>query len=135
MDLTEFLKILFERPSEWKTVTTYDKQRFFFMTQRILSAAYPVQAQAFNLTGVSQPAVLDFWQSQLSKIYKKRPEWLWGWTAKKDKEKKIKIPSDEAISKYLDLTEMSRRDLNDSIELFGTEAYEPVFRLQKLLEE
>jgi len=136
MDLTEFLRTLFEKPTEWKNVSNYDKQRFFFMTQRILSAAYPVQAQAFNVTNINQPAVMDYWQSQLTKIYKRRPDWLWGWNAKKEKAvKKVKIPSDEAISRYLELTQLSRRELSDAVEIFGEDAYKPIFQLQAVLEE
>lgn len=134
--MTEFLKILFEKPSEWSKVSTHDKQRFFFMTQRILSSAYPIQAQSFNLIGVNQADVMDFWQSQLTRIYKRRPDWLWGWTSKSKKEKAAKLPSEEATARYLELTEMSRRDLLDSVSVFGfEETYAPIFRLQKTMDE
>jgi hypothetical protein len=137
MDLTEFLKVLFEKPKEWKNVSRADKQRFFFMTQRMLSAAYPAQAQSFNAVGVNQADVMDYWQTQLTKIYKRRPDWLWGWAAKKKKDdKKSRVPSEEAVSGYLDRVGMSRRDLADAVELFGADkAYEPIFRYQRTLEE
>lgn len=138
MDLSEFLKIMFEKPSLWPTVTRSDKQRFFFMTQRMLAAAYPVQAQSFNTIGVNQVDVMDYWQTQVTKIYKRQPDWLWGWSTakKKSKKDKDKAPSEEAIAGYLELAELSRRELADAIELFGAEqAYAPIFRYQKTIEE
>ena len=46
------------------------------------------------------------------------------------------VPSDEALTRYLELTEMSRRDVEVSLELFGHEqTYAPILRLQHTMEE
>ena len=136
MDLSEFLTILFEKPKAWETVTHSDKIRFFFITQRILSSAYPIQAQSFNKIGINQADVMDYWQLQLTKIYKRKPDWIWGSLVKEKKKKKENTPSEAAINGYLELAGLSRRELMDAIELFGSdEAYKPIFRYQKTLEE
>lgn len=137
MELKDFVKVLFERPEEYKELSASDKSKFFFMSQRFMSIAFPVQAQAFNHIRIPQAQTIDYWHESMTKLYKKTPPWIYTKTKSKasDKKKKIDMPSDEAIAYYLERTKMSMRELNDSIKLFGDEALDPIRRIETMMKE
>lgn len=135
MELKDFLKILFEKPEEYKNVTKTEKSKFFFMLNRFSSIAFPIQAQAFNHTKISTSEVSDYWQQSMTKLYTKTPGWIYTKTKKTEKKKKAEAPSDESINYYLERTKMSKRELTDAIKLFGDEAYEPIRRIETMMGE
>lgn len=136
MELKDFIKALVERPEDYKTVTNSEKSKFFFMTQRFMSIAFPVQAQAFNHIRIPQAETMDYWHESLTKLYKKTPTWIYTKTKKSDaKKSKIDMPSDEAVSYYLERTKMSKRELDDAIKMFGEEALEPIRRIEAIMKE
>ena len=48
MKLFDYIKVLFGKDSEWEEATDYDKSKNSFMTNRFMSAKFPVQANLFN---------------------------------------------------------------------------------------
>jgi len=134
MELKDFVKMVFERPDEYTKLRSTEKAKFFFMLQRFCSIMYPVQAQAFNHIKISQAESCDYWQESLSKLYKKTPGWVYTKTKKTDK-KKADVPSAEAIDYYLERTRTSRRDLDDAVRLFGDQAYDPIRKIEAIMEE
>ncbi len=134
MELKDFLKIFFEKPNEYSKLTSSEKTKFFFMLQRFMSISLPLQANAFNNIRISQAKTVDYWHTNMSKLYKKAPDWIYTKT-NKVKHKNISMPSDEAVKFYLDKMNISKRDLNDAIKLFGEEALEPIRRIEKILSE
>ena len=136
MELKDFIKILFQDKEAFENLNRNEKAKFFFMTNRIMSIAFPIQAQMFNHTRISQPHAVDYWQGQMSKLYKKTPSWVYTSSAsKRKKTEKAKWPSDEAISFYLERTNMSRRDLKEAVDIFGSEALAPIFKIEKIMLE
>lgn len=135
MELKDFMKALFERPEEYKELRKTEKSKFFFMTQRFMSIAFPIQAQAFNHIRISQAETMDYWHENMTKLYKKTPSWIYTKTKKAEKKKKLDMPSDESIKYYLERTKMSKRDLDDAIKLFGDEALEPIKRIEAIMNE
>jgi hypothetical protein len=136
MELKDFMRAVFERPEDYKDVTSSEKAKFFFMTQRFMSIAFPIQAQAFNHIRIPQAETMDYWQESMSKLYKKTPGWIYTKTKKNtDKKKKSEAPSDEAITYYLDKMKMSKRELDEAVRLFGDEAFEPVRRIETIMNE
>ena len=135
MELKDFIKALIERPEDYKNLRSTEKAKFFFMTQRFMSIAFPIQAQAFNHIKISQAETLDYWQSSLNKLYKKTPTWIYTKTKKADKAKKLEMPSDEAVKYYLERTKMSKKQLDDAIKMFGDEALEPIRRIETIMNE
>lgn len=136
MELKDFIKTLVERPEDYKEVTNSEKSKFFFMTQRFMSIAFPVQAQAFNHIKISQAETMDYWHESLKKLYQKTPNWIYTKTKKSTAKKtKLDMPSDEAISYYLERTKMSKRELDDAIKMFGEEALEPIRRIEAIMKE
>lgn len=135
MELKDFIKTVFEKPEEYLELRS-EKAKFFFMTQRFMSIAFPIQAQAFNHIKIQQSVTMDYWQESMTKLYKKTPSWIYTKTKKADKKKvKEDMPSDEAINYYLERTRMSKRELTDAIKLFGEEAIEPIRRIESIMKE
>ena len=135
MELKDFLKALIERPDEYQKLRSTDKSKFFFMTQRFMSIAFPLQAQAFNHIKITQAETMDYWHENLTKLYKKTPSWIFTKTKKNEKKSKSELPSEEAIKYYLEKTRMTRRDLDEAISLFGDEALEPIRKIEAIMNE
>ena len=135
MELKDFIKIIFEKPEEYKNVRNTEKAKFFFMLQRFTSIQYPIQAQAFNHIKISQAEVADYWQQSMTKLYTKTPSWIYTKTKKSEKKKKSEIPSEEYINYYLEKTKMSKRELDDAVKLFGDQAYDPIRRIESIMNE
>jgi hypothetical protein len=133
MELFDFIKVLFERPEEYAKLNRYEKAKHFFMVNRFMAISYPPVSNAFNHLKVSQSAVIDYWQMSLRKIYTKVPPWIYVKTSKKNKKEKIVMPSKEAISEYLQKTQMSRRDLDEALRMFGPDVLKPIHRIDKLM--
>lgn len=135
MELFEFVDVLFKRPQKYKELKDTDKAKHFYMVQRFMSIQYAAVADKFNHLRVSQAKVMDYWHFQMSKVYKTVPGWMYTKTKKKKTEdkKEIKWPSDDAIKLYLDRTGRSRRELQDAVDMFGQDALNPVFGLEKLM--
>lgn len=134
MELFDLIKIIFEKPAEYEKVGRYDKAKNFFMINRFMSISYPIQANAFNHIRISQPEIIDYWHSNLRRIYTKTPTWMYVKTKKK-KVEKIKMPSEEAISIYLSKTGYTRKSLDQALKFFGKDTLEPIFKIDKLIEE
>lgn len=135
MELKDFIKALIERPEDYRGLRSTEKAKFFFMTSRFMSIMFPIQAQAFNHIKISQAETLDYWQSSLSKLYKKTPTWIYTKTKKTDKAKKLEMPSDEAVKYYLERTKMSKKQLDDAIKMFGEQALKPIRRIETIMDE
>ena len=132
MDLFDFTKTLF-RPTAYNTVKSHEKSKFFFMTNRFMSISYPVQANMFNHIRINQSEVMDYWHIQMSKLYKQPPSWMYTSSKSKTKSKKVKWPNEESIKIYLDKHQMSKRELEQSVNMFGEKALEPILKLEKAL--
>lgn len=135
MELFDFIKVLFGNKAEYERLKDYEKNKFFFMTNRFMFISYPVQAQMFNHIKVSQARVLDYWHRNMSHVYGRVPDWIYTKT-KKAAEKKttVKVPSDEAIEMYLTRNGYSRRQLDESVKILGAEStYAPIFKIDKML--
>jgi len=135
MELKDFIKTVFEKPEEYLELRS-EKAKFFFMTQRFMSIAFPIQAQAFNHIRIPQAETMDYWHESMTKLYKKTPPWIYTKTKKAEKKKaKEDMPSDEAVNYYLERMKMSKRELTDAIKLFGEEAIEPIRRIEAIMKE
>ena len=133
--LFEFIKVLFENHEKYKTVSTVDKNKYFFMINRLMGIGFPMQANAFNHIKITPAHVVDYWHGQSIKLYKKTPQWIYTTTKKSEVKKSIKWPSDEAVKYYLEKTKTSKKDLLQAVKLFGDDSLNPIFAIEKMLNE
>jgi len=136
MQLFDFIKVLFEDKEQYEDLSKYDKSRQFFLLNRFMSIQYPQQANAFNHVRIPQAEVTDFWQRNMTNVYKKVPDWIFAKGQKKStKEKSVKLPGKEATRAYLSAVHMTQRDLDDAAKILGDSVYDPIRRLEKAMEQ
>jgi hypothetical protein len=127
MELFDIVKNIFIRDKKkWGFISKTDKNRNFFMINRIMSIQYPIQANLFNKMRVTPFRVIDWWQGNLSVKYGKSPKWIFTSTNKKNSktDKKSANVKDFQETEFLICSKfnVSLRDL-DQIKKFYPEKY------------
>lgn len=135
IDLFPFVKLMFTASEkQWGELNDADKSRNFFMMNRFLSIKYPLQVGVLSHMRINAPSTMNYWHLTLLKLYKTVPSWIYTKTKKKAVEdKKKNLPSEQMVKWYCQKEEMSRRDYENSIKLFGEEFLEEVRSLEKIL--
>jgi hypothetical protein len=101
------------------------------MINRFFAIQYPANAQFFNKNGINPIAVIDSW-SLVAARFKSVPTWIYTKTKKAEKEATSKskyIPSEEAISFFMERNEIGKREFKE-LEKFAKE--DLYLTLQKL---
>ncbi|MEG1142237.1 MAG: hypothetical protein RSE41_07320, partial [Clostridia bacterium] len=131
----KFIKIMFEKPSEWKDVSIMDKRRYFFMINRYMSINYPLQASVLQTRKINGEQVVDFWQTFISKQYKRTPSWIYTKGTKKNKEKKDKaqIIPDKLIKEYAFDIQVDVKSVYDAMLFFPNEMAAELKKYEKSL--
>jgi hypothetical protein len=113
--LFDFIKIMFERPKEWKLVKQHTKKRHTFMINRFFAIKFPDNANMFNLNGIEGSNVIDSWY-MVAQRFKGVPAWIYTKTKKAPAVAKAKdqyIPSDDAIRVYMERNEIGKREFKE----------------------
>jgi len=124
MELFDIVKKIFiQSQSEWDKVSKNDKNRNFFMLNRIMGIQFPVQANQFNKLKVNPHPVIDWWHDSLSHRYSKTPPWIFTKTNKKESSKGSSSMKEEETERFLmQSLSISSRDL-DLLKKFYPERY------------
>lgn len=120
--LFDFIKIMFTKPGTYDKITNHNKKRHQFMVNRFFAIQYPANANLFNLNGINPVAVLDSW-SLVARRFSRVPAWIYTKTkksAKATKEKSKYIPSEKAISFFMEKNEIGKREFKE-LEMFAKE--------------
>jgi hypothetical protein len=120
--LFDFIKIMFTKPGEYDKITNHNKKRHHFMINRFFAIQYPANASLFNLNGINPIAVIDSW-SLVARRFSRVPAWIYTKTKKSTtttKEKSKYIPSENAISFFMDKNEIGKREFKE-LEKFAKE--------------
>lgn len=89
-DFTHIVDFIFKKQSDYKKLSSEDKEKFFFIINRKLARKYPVHAQFFNKKSIDKSNALDIWYHFFVKQGAKGiPNWYWGNKNKSKKEKSI----------------------------------------------
>ena len=119
MELFDILKAFFNKKN-WEDVSNHDKARNFFMINRIMGIAFPLQANAFNSTKIDPVSVVNYWKETLNTKYKAPPGWFF--TATKKKEKSNAFSPEEEVSEFIKFKyEISNREIQDLGKYFPKE--------------
>lgn len=131
--LFDFIKIMFTKPGTYDKITNHNKKRHQFMVNRFFAIQYPANANLFNLNGINPVAVLDSW-SLVARRFSRVPVWIYTKTKKSTKETKEKskyIPSEKAITFFMEKNEIGKREFKE-LEMF---AKEELYRSLKTIED
>ena len=108
----EFVSTMFDR-RRYAHLTDKDKNDHYFMAMRTLSTLFPVEIENYNIKGINQVAVLDYWHFRLSQKYKAQPKELFP-TTKKATTAKSKVAKfkKEIVKTFLRVNRMDERDFD-----------------------
>lgn len=82
-ELIEVTNTLFRNKKNWINITDDDKEKYFFIINRLLSKKYPNEAQLLNHKNIDKISALDTWYYfMLDKPY---PNWFWSKSGKESK--------------------------------------------------
>jgi len=122
MELFDIIKCIFKSDKDWEAVGRNDKNRNFFMTNRIMSIQFPVQAHQFNQIKITPDLVLDWWHSALGNKLKTPPKWIFTSTIKKEQKKTEKENKFDDVEIFIrQKFELSKRELQELKTFFPTE--------------
>ena len=132
-NLFDFINAMFSKPEEFKKTKLHERGKHFFMVNRLMSIGFPVQAAAFNHIKINPAQVVTFWQETLSKRYTRTPGWMYVKTKKEREKKKAEQPISEEVQKlYCETYKISRRDLEDAMNLLGDNMYQELKNFEAL---
>lgn len=135
-DLFGFINDMLGKPAEFKKVKMHERGKYFFMINRFCAINFPVQAAAFNHIKIHPGQAVTFWQGLLTARYSKTPGWMYVSTAKAKEKKKAAQPvTDETIRKYCEQFQVSRRDVDDAMELLGDGMVKELKNYEKLISQ
>lgn len=131
----EFISCMFDR-RRYANLTEKDKNYHYFMTMRTLSTLFPVEIENYNIQGINQVAVLDYWHFRLSQKYKRQPRELFPTTKKapttKSKVSKIKK---EIVQIYMRMNRMDVRDFDFFVSINEDHVYSQLKDIEKDMKE
>ena len=134
MKLFDFIKVLFgngkKSNEEWENLSDYDKGKNAFMTNRLMSAKFPSQANLFNMLRTDPVGQAEAWRMVGNK-FNRVPGFIYTKTAKQGKEKKKWIPNHEAVEMYMNLNEIGEREFNEALKFNFDEIKKSIQILEK----
>lgn len=135
IQLFDYIKLVFStNEKEWEKLKNTDKSRNFFMLNRFMSIQFPMQANLLSHYRIDPVAVSDYWHRSLSSKFNSTPSWIYAKTKKKaDIAKKLDLPTIEMIRWYCEKNEMSRKDFDESVNMFGEDFLGDIKKLEKIL--
>lgn len=129
MKLFDYIKVLFGKDSEWESLSNYDKSKNAFMTNRFLSAKFPVQANLFNQLKTDPVGQANAWRMVTSK-FNRVPGFIYTKLKKEEKLKKWK-PDETALKHYLKFNEIGEREFNEALKYNFEEVKKSIEILEK----
>lgn len=115
MELFEFIDGVFGSEEEYSKISSFDKDKYFFIFNRMMGIKFPKQANHFNHQNINKSDIVDFWRLFILKnVSKSKPSFLYT-KAKKAEVKEYWEPDDKVMyKKYLEWYGYTRKDFQDA---------------------
>lgn len=135
MKLFDFIKVLFGNGNKadeaWEELSDYDKGKNAFMTNRLMSAKFPTQANLFNKLRTDPVGQAEAWRMVGNK-FNRVPGFIYTKTKTQKSEKKW-IPGDEAMHFYMKINEIGEREFYDALNFNFNEVKKSIEIIEKEL--
>lgn len=134
--LFDFIDIMFNDKKLFNELKPYQKSKHLFMINRFMSIDQPVRANALQPLKINPSEVINFWQSMLTNRYSRKPNWMFTSTKKQKLEnKKKQVVEDATITEYCNIYSYSRKQVQDSIEMFGGKFMDELISFEKIMKQ
>jgi len=120
MEAKQLNRIIFQDHKSYKHISDEEKEKAFFLFNRVIARAYPTNANALNHKDIDKASAMDVWFNLFSKRFTTIPNWTqvpwWNLKMKKsDSVLKGFSDIDKAIlSCYPDVIEEVKKNIKDS---------------------
>jgi hypothetical protein len=129
MQLFDYIKVLFGKDAQWDKVSSYDKSRNSFMTNRFMSIKFPIQANLFNTLKIDPVGQAEAWRMVASK-FNKVPGFIYTKVKKQEKEKQWS-PDPKAVELYMKFNEIGHREFKECLKYNPSEVRTAIDILEK----
>lgn len=133
--LFDFIDIMFSDKKSFDKLKPYQKSRHFFMINRFMSIDQPVRANFLQHIKINAAEVINFWQMLMTSRYSRKPNWMFISTKKKKEEKKNRYVEEATILEYCKKFGYSKRQIEDTIQLFGDKFIEELKTFEKIIKQ
>lgn len=135
LKLFDYINVLFGSDEKWDSVSNYDKIRNDFMTRRLMSIKFPIQANLFNTLKQDPVSQAECWRMIGSK-FKGTPGFIYTKTKATAKSKKSSwYPKESTINYYLKINEIGMREFKEIEKFNQSELFENLQRLEKQISD
>lgn len=113
MQLFDYIKVLFGSDQGWDDLNGYDKSRNSFMTNRFMSAQWPVQANLLNALRTDPVGQAEAWR-MVARKFNRVPGFIYTKVSKGKTEKQW-TPDPKALEFYLKVNQIGMREFNEAL--------------------
>ena len=114
MQLFDYIKVLFGNDQGWDELNGYDKSRNSFMTNRFLSAQWPIQANLFNTLRTDPVGQAEAWRL-VARKFNRVPGFIYTKVSKGKTAGKQWSPDPAALEFYLKVNQIGMREFNEAL--------------------
>jgi hypothetical protein len=133
--LFDFIDIMFLDKKAFDKLKPYQKARHFFMVNRFMSIDQPVRANFLQHIKINAAEAINFWQMLMTARYNRKPGWMFVSTKKKKEEKKNQYVEEATINEYCKKYGYSKRQIDDTIQLFGDKFINELKAFEKMINQ
>ena len=134
--LFDFIDIMFTDKKAFDNLKPYEKARHFFMINRFMSIDQPVRANYMQHIKINPAEAINFWQMLMTRMYTRKPNWLYTSSKKKKEEnKKKQVVEDATIAEYCQRFSYSRGQIDDALEMFGDKFLQELIDFEKIIKQ
>ncbi len=129
MKLFDYIKVLFGSDAEWDKLTSYDKSKNVFMTNRFMSIKWPIQANLFNKLKTDPIGTNESWRLITSK-FNRVPGFIY--TKVRSAPKKSEwTPDPKYVEVYMKLNEIGEREFKEALQYNPSQVKIAIDKIQK----
>lgn len=129
MKLFDFIKVLFGTDAQWDKLSSYDKSKNVFMTNRFMSIKWPIQANLFNKLKTDAVGTSESWRLITSK-FNRVPGFIYTKVRKAPKQDEWK-PDSRYVEIYLKINEIGEREFSEALKYNPSEVKIAIDKIQK----
>jgi hypothetical protein len=109
MQLFDYIKVLFGTDQQWDDLSSYDKSKNNFMTNRFMSIKFPIQADLFNGLKTDPIGQAESWRL-VARKFSRVPSFIYTKVSQKNKKQKEWSPDPKALEFYMRVNEIGMRE-------------------------
>jgi len=129
MKLFDYMKVLFGSDAEWNKLTSYDKSKNVFMTNRFMSIKWPIQANLFNKLKTDPIGTNESWRLITSK-FNRVPGFIYTKVRSAPKNSEWK-PDPKYVEVYMKLNEIGEREFKEALQYNPSQVKIAIDKIQK----